>query len=257
MEMSRRDVFKALGVIGMAGLLSSKPMLRKDEVLTNEALKQRYRLGKKPARDAVKLKLRDYLDLSKLPTPPDDFGHEGLISDWQVLGNDTVGDCAIAGPMHAVMLWNAEANTAVNINTDCTIAVYSAITGYNPLDPYSDRGSDVQEVASYWRDTGMADADGHLHTIDAYVALEPGNIEELKVAMFLFSGAGIGVRFPRQWMDAFNAGQVWDKLDAPELEGGHYIFGTGFHGGNINVVTWGQNQLLTPAGYEQLCDEAL
>jgi len=41
-----------------------------------------YRLGKRPARaGAVKLKLRDYVNLSRFPMPPDanNFGDEKLV----------------------------------------------------------------------------------------------------------------------------------------------------------------------------------
>ena len=58
-----------------------------------------FKLGKKPARPgAVKFKLANYLVKLKLPTPPQVFGHEGLIgANWGMLGNDHYGDCVWAG----------------------------------------------------------------------------------------------------------------------------------------------------------------
>lgn len=216
-----------------------------------------YKLGKLPASNKCKLKLRDYIDLSKLPDPPENFGHQALVPDWQMLGNDALGDCAIAGPYHALMYWNATAGTPINVDTECTISAYSAITGYDPSDPSTDQGSDVNDVANYWRTTGLTDADGKVHKIDAFVALETGNVDELWIGTYLFEGVGIGVAMPQEWMDATNEGKVWDEVSDPNIEGGHYIFGTGRVDGNLNIVTWGQNQLLTPAGYEQFSDEAL
>jgi len=257
MDFSRREVFKLLGLAGLVGAVGfpKLPMLKEDTL--------KYRLGKTPARHAVKLKLRDYVDLSKLPTPPPDFGHETLVHDWQVLGNDTVGDCAIAGPFHAEMLWNAESGKTISVNTACTLKAYSAITKYDPkqTDPISgenptDNGSDVAEVAEYWRTKGLKDADGKVHKIDTYLALEPGNVEELFVAMYLFNGAGIGVDFPQEWMEAFGHGQIWDTLADPTPMGGHYIWGVGRRGGDINAITWGKTQLVTPAAYEEFNDEA-
>src|ERR1035437_9471072 len=53
------------------------------------------KLGKTPARKSVKFKLRDFVDLSQLPKPPNNFGHENLIERkrWGMLGNDVAGDC--------------------------------------------------------------------------------------------------------------------------------------------------------------------
>ena len=215
-----------------------------------------YCLGKKPAREnAVALKLRDYVDLSQLPTPPASFGHYGMVPSWQMLGNDQYGDCGIAGPFHAIMLHNAMAGRPVNINTDCTVAAYSAITGFTPGDPDTDQGSDCGHVADYWLNTGLVDADGKAHKIEGAVALDPGNLEELYVAMYLLGAVGIGVSLPAQWQNDFQAGRKWDAVPYPQLEGGHYILGCGSINGDINVVTWGQNQLLTPRGYEEFNDE--
>lgn len=215
-----------------------------------------YRLGKKPARpDAVKLRLRDYIHPSRLPTPPENFGHENLVGDWQMLGNSDYGDCAIAGPFHALMLWNAMANKKINVDTDCTLKAYSAITGFDPKDPSTDQGADVQEVSEYWRTKGLVDADGNTHKIDCYLALEPGNVEELYQATYLFKAVGIGIKCPAEYQQAFARGQVWDRVKRPHIEGGHYILGVGSRAGLINTVTWGRTQLMTPAGYEQFNDE--
>lgn len=226
------------------------------------------KLGKRPARPgAVKIKLANYLDKAVLTAPTGDFGHDGLVTDWQMLGNDTVGDCAICGPLHAIMLWNAEANKTVNVDTDCAIANYSAITGYDPSQDQTnpdgtvsnptDQGTDVAEMAEYWRQTGFADADGNRHQIGAYVALTPGDLTELWVALKYFDGVGIGVQFPEQWMDAFRTGQPWGTLAQPNIQGGHYICGVGRKDGNATVISWGKPVELTVGGYQQFNDETL
>lgn len=223
-----------------------------------------YKLGKTPATPGrAKLHLADYLDTPALPTPPDpnNFGHYNLVSDWQMLGNDQWGDCAIAGPFHAIMLWNAEAGNQVSINTKCTLAAYSAITGFNPgagpsgANP-TDQGSNVQDVATYWQRTGLTDASGKVHKIDTYLALEPGNWEQLMHALYLFDGVGIGIECPSQYQQLFATGQVWGALADPDIEGGHYVLGVGARNGNVDLVTWGRTQQMNEAGYKQFCDEA-
>lgn len=253
MPFDRRTLLKSAGLL--AAVLGLTTM--KEETHLN------YRLGKSPARpEAVKLKLRDYITPNKLPDPPENFGHESLVADWGMLGNDTVGDCAIAGPFHALQLWNVEGQHPINVDTACTLAAYSAITGYNPdaynsftQDNPTDQGSDVQEVAEYWRTTGLKDASGKVHKIDAYLALEPKNLEQLYHALYLFDGVGIGIECPAEYQAAFAKGQAWDAITNPHIEGGHYILGVGKRANLINTVTWGRTQLMTAAGYQQFNDE--
>jgi hypothetical protein len=131
------------------------------------------KLGKKPARPgAVKFKLANYLEKLKLPTPPKVFGHEGLIgANWEMLGNDQYGDCVWAGAAHETMLWNKEAARTVTFNNQSVLKDYSAVTGFNPNDPNTDQGTDMQVAASYRRKTGVRDAAGKRHKVIAYLAL--------------------------------------------------------------------------------------
>lgn len=269
MAFNRRGAFKLLTVsaasMGLLGLSNTKA-----EALTN----RKYRLGKLPAQPHEGLKLSDYLRPSKLPPVPENFGHETLVKDWGMLGNGPgrdnpptapfgAGDCAIAGPFHALQLWCAEGQKPVHADAVSTLAAYSAITGYDPKDYNqftednpTDQGSDVQKVAEYWRTTGLKDADGTVHKIDAYMALEPKNLEQLWYALYLFDGVGIGIECPAEYQQAFNAGQVWDAIPHPTIDGGHLVTGVGRRGGLINLVTWGKTQLMTGAGYTQFSDEA-
>jgi hypothetical protein len=166
------------------------------------------KLGKLPARpDAVKLKLANYIDTSVLPKPPAEFGHERLVTQWGMLGNDNAGCCVWSGAGHEVMLWNREAGKTVNITTTSTLRNYSLVTGYDPNDPSTDQGTDMQAAASYRLKTGLLDADGKRHKIGAYVALKPGDLTELWYATYLFDGVGIGVEFPPSgWMRSTRAG---------------------------------------------------
>jgi hypothetical protein len=216
------------------------------------------KLGKLPARPgAVKLKLANYLDTAVLPKPPSSFGHERMVGDWGMLGNDQYGDCVWAGASHEVLLWNREAGKTVNVTAQSALKNYSQVTGFNPNDPSTDQGTDMEVAAKYRRQTGLLDADGQRHKIGAYVALDPGNLTQLWYALYLFDGVGIGVEFPAQWMDAFNRGRAWGKVSRPKKEGGHYIPGVAKRSRSPIAVTWGRLQRLTPAGYTQFCDEAI
>jgi hypothetical protein len=219
-----------------------------------------FKLGKKPARPgAVTFKLARYLVKPELPTPPKVFGHHDLIDGkWGMLGNADYGDCVWAGAAHETMLWNGEASRTVTFSDDAVLRDYAAVTGFRRNDPDTDQGTDVQMAASYRRKTGVLDAKGRRHKVAAYLALRPGDVDQLMLAMYLFSAVGIGIRFPESAMDQFNAGKPWDVVAGPQPREGHYIPGFGRDiKGNIVVVTWGRIQRMTPRFYKKYCDEAI
>lgn len=196
-----------------------------------------YKLGKLPARrDSVKLKLRNY---SLTIATPATFGHFNQIKEWDMLANDTVGDCVLAGAGHETILWNAEANRVVAFTDKSVLSDYSAITGYNPNDPNTDQGTDMQAAASYRKKTGVLDSQGKRHKVGAYLAITPGSKTELKQAIYLFSVVGIGIQFPASAMSQFNNNKNW-TVTKSKIEGGHYIPAVGYDSKYVYVVTWGK-----------------
>src|SRR6478752_4886149 len=92
---SRRDFLKGSAIAGVIGLigLPTIPLLESS---------MQFKLGKNaPNASAPQVHLDRYLNYNNLPEPPAEFGHESLIPNWLMLGNDRVGDCAVAGPFHA------------------------------------------------------------------------------------------------------------------------------------------------------------
>lgn len=219
------------------------------------------KLGKRPARiNSVHLRLSTYLNTAAvLPLIPEVFGHDNLVSEFGMLGNDTVGDCVFAGAAHETMLWNREVGRDVEFTTDTVLAEYSKLTGYNPEDPSTDQGTDMQAAASYRRRIGVRDTAGRRHRIGAYVALTPGDPDQLAAATYIFGAVGVGLRFPDYAMTEFESGQPWAvRYGSPQIDGGHYIpvVGRGANG-NFHTVTWGRVQEMTPGFYRRYCDEAL
>lgn len=214
------------------------------------------KLGKLPARKgSIKLKLVDYL--GTLPPPPSRYSHTALeTAPWDMLGNDTVGDCVLAGAGHETMLWNAEAKKIVTITTQNALSDYSAITGYNPNDPNTDQGTDVQVAASYRKKTGVIDSKGQRHRIGAYLAITP-NKDLFKQAMYLFGTVGIGIEFPASAMTQFNQGKNWTIVSRSKIEGGHYIPAVGYDSRYVYIVTWGKLIKASWGFINKYCDEAV
>ena len=232
-------------------------------VTTPKAPEIQLRLGKLPARpDAVQLKMTRYLIPATLPTPPAEFGHDAVIADWEMLGNDTVGDCVIAGGLHETMLWTANGSVEATMSTAAAIKNYSAITGYRPSagpvgDNPTDRGTDMQVAASYRRKKGLVDAAGKRHKVGAYLAIEPGDLEQHFLAIYLFGAIGIGLNFPDSAMTQFRAGQPWTVVNGAKIEGGHYVSGIARRGGNLIVVTWGREQVVDAGFLAKYNDESI
>src|SRR5271165_1339972 len=115
-----------------------------------------YKLGKLPAQHKPSnLKFANYVCPWQLPPLPAQFGHERLVTDWGMLLNDQLGCCVISGGEHEHLLWNKEAGKTVTFDDKATVANYHAIGGYDPNNPDSDQGCDVQVAADYRRKTGL------------------------------------------------------------------------------------------------------
>ncbi len=222
------------------------------------------RLGKQPATDDSRDHVfARYVEPSKLPSPPPQFGHESLFppKGWGMLGNDEWGDCAWAGPAHETMLLTKEASKPAQFTTQDVLSDYSAGTGFDPnagppgQNP-TDKGSNVRQVLGYRRKTGIVDSQGQRHKIGAFIKLNPADLEHVYQALYLFQVVGIGLAFPEFAMEQFNRGEPWDVVaNAPQPEGGHYVCCVGKRQ-NIDVVTWGALQQMTQAFFETYCDEA-
>jgi hypothetical protein len=207
-------------------------------------------LGLKPFQpDSVKLKFGTYFNIKNLPPVPLSFGYgsrmgQQRIHEWGMLANDTVGDCVLAGAAHETMLFRADVGPEYpSFSNEAVLSDYSAITGYDPNNPDTDKGTDMQAAAAYRQKTGVIDADGVRHKIDVYAEL---NMGDLALATFLFGAVGVGVNITQSAMDEFQQGEVWTQTGGKVL-GGHYIPCVGRNTrGNWLFVTWGRLHAATP-----------
>lgn len=162
-----------------------------------------------------------------------------------------------AGAVHETMLLVREAGGTVSFTDGAVLGDYAAATGFDPADPETDQGTDMQQAAAYRRATGIADAGGARHRIAAYLALEPGNVEHLYLAAYLFGAAGTGLQLPSSALVQTKQGQVWDVVADAPIEGGHYVPLVGRQADGLHVVSWGAVQVMTEAFLAKYCDEAV
>lgn len=195
------------------------------------------------------LKLADYMKLAALPTPPTslDLTSAAATPLANVYGNDSLGDCVIAGYYHVkgVETGNATPGGAF-VATDAQIlADYSAIGGYVPGDASTDQGCDEVTALDHWHDPG----DQAGTKIAGYVLLDATNVQELQIALDLFGNHYFGVELPDAWISPFPSGPgfTWDVAGDPDPNNGHCFIGAGYDTSGVLIDTWGMIGKLTYA----------
>jgi hypothetical protein len=143
----------------------------------------------------------------------------------------------------------------VSSTAEEVLAAYSAITGYNPADPNSDQGAEMQDVRAYWQKTGFR-LGGQAHTIAMFAQVAHTNTDLVKWALDQLGALGLGVNLPASAQDQFGAGQPWTVVEGSDIEGGHAIALVGYDADWWYIVTWGQVQKVAPAWFDKYVDEA-
>lgn len=187
-------------------------------------------------------------------TPPASAGWVGSsfpISELGMLGNDTVGDCVVAGGYHAVDVYefNGQAVTTSFTSTQA-LADYSAMTGYTPSNPNSDQGATLQEGLEYWQQNGFGG-----YKIDAFAQIDNTNLALVQACIAYFGVAYAGLNVPSSAQQQFSAGQEWSVVARSRIEGGHCVPLIGFDQASFTCITWGATQQMTTAFYQKYFDE--
>ena len=205
--------------------------------------------GKQPAQPVSNaISMKDAFGGS-LPTVPDVYGWSDAIlpQDLNILGNDRYGNCGEAGAMHQLQIWTSAAGDPIEPDLECTLDLYSKVTGFNPVTGANDNGTVLADLLKYWMDTGIPVAtNGALHKLGGIVAIQPGNIEELEIAIHYFGGAYVGADMPDSAELATQAGQPWSDLTGQPTGGHCFNLGKGNRSSRMfGGITWGLRQPIT------------
>jgi hypothetical protein len=213
------------------------------------------KLGRKaPRRDSRTLQLANYVDHGVLPQVPPKFDWGRAVDKWPVMLNDRLGDCTCAAVGHTLQCWSANVGQEVILPDDEILHLYEAVSGYDPATGANDDGAVELDVLNYWRQTGVAG-----HKIAAYVALEPGNHDHMRIATFLFGAVYTGIALPQ----TIQGQEVWSVppegltgAGAPGSLGGHAVPIIGYDAAGLLCVTWGYIQRLTYGFWAAYGEEA-
>ena len=179
----------------------------------------------------------DSYALGKPPTPPAEFALPQPRGGWGMLGNNTAGDCVVAGAAHLIEAVESQLPFVhqVEFTTEQAIRQYSAITGYDPATGANDTGCNENAVLELWRTSGLFNG----HRIAAHAPVPINDILAVHRAIALYGGACIGIACPQSAQQQFQDGKPWTVVPGSPIVGGHCIVPVAYDPEGIDCVTWG------------------
>lgn len=160
--------------------------------------------------------------------------------------NERFGDCVWAMLGHgiqAMTLLNWGNSDEQTVTTDALLQGYHDVTGFDPNDPSSDQGTNIQDALNYWRKVGIRRADRTMDQIVAFAEVDFTDKELMKHAIQIFEVGFVGVNLPQSAEDQFNQGKPWTVVKGSRNLGGHAILDGGYDITPTGMVhldaTWG------------------
>ena len=208
----------------------------------------KYKKGKLPfVDDPKRLRLENYFtDAALLEEPPLEI-HWPIPDPIGMLLNDKRGDCAIAGPLHQIMVWKQTNGFTWYASDNDALEGYEGAGGFDPSkdDAYgnnpTDGGCNLSDVMDYWYNTGFGG-----HKIGPSALVNFRDIKMLKRAIHIFGGVIVGWALPKSLNDD---DQLWTAPpnsigdNFPGSGGGHCTILTGYDQNNIfDNITWGSKR---------------
>lgn len=202
--------------------------------------------------------LEDYLldGSDPLPASPAFVDRESAVKSWPMYMNDKIGDCTVAGVLHAVSSMTAFSGVVPGgamFTDDEAVKIYSAVSGYDPVSGANDNGATLADVCKYMVHTGAVDVNGRVHKLAAWAEIgDYTNLRLLKRVCNAFGSVYLAIDCPYSALDQFNAEQPWTYVAGSQIDGGHAIplqysaTNTGTFD-DETIITWGAEQKMNEA----------
>lgn len=214
-----------------------------------------YKLGRVPGNRHPDLpRMAAFLKTVALPPLPPKQDWYSSIADWGVELNNSIGCCTIASVSHMIQQESLYAsNDMIHMSDAEVVAGYSAVSGYVPGKPETDRGAYEGAVGQHWLTQGFM-CGGQLDRIVGFADINPHDLEELKLSILLTGNCLLGFNLPA----CAEVKPVWDLPQNPDearLVGGHAVPAVGWDQCYLYVVSWGRIYPCAWAFYNEYVDE--
>lgn len=117
------------------------------------------------------------------------------------------------------------------------------MTGFNPNDPGSDKGGDLQTSLAYVKANG-AYPDGR-GKVAAWCSVDAEKPALICRAIDIFGGVYTGCALPDAWLDNPHEGMVWDVAGEPNPNNGHCTSWFDYNASGVIVNSWGLFGMIT------------
>jgi hypothetical protein len=213
-----------------------------------------FKLGKLPPKPHLfSLPFDKYLGTA-LPPPSPTAAWQDAVPDsqWGMYGNDQIGDCTCAAKAHILMAVTANAGQGIVMpSLDEVIAMYSAVSGYDPRTGANDNGAAMTDVNAYLLQHGLAG-----RKILGWVKIDHTSRVHFEQCVELFGACDVGVHLPEFAEEQFDHDQPWElSPNNGPIAGGHDVPYFGYHKQDESCVTWGRVQLCSLDWFQQFADE--
>jgi hypothetical protein len=190
--------------------------------------------------------------LTKIVVPTSynfDAKHKGIPTP--MFANDKHGDCVIAGRAHQTLRFERlEQKNTIKITDEDVLKEWRRENGN------TENGLYVIESLKLWRKRGWT-VNKKNYKIKAFAQVNPKDKEEIKNAIYLNVGIGIGMSMPDSWEKEWESGKPWaDTSMYPDPYSGHYVYIVGYDPEYLTCITWGRKQKMTWGFFQKYVDES-
>jgi hypothetical protein len=200
------------------------------------------KFGRRPPKRSPSIMFAD-IRTAVVPEHPASEDYLSSFKNWQMLGNDTYGDCvAVTWANMRRMLTGALTGTEYYPTIDQVYQVYRLQNPNfvpNPSNPVEDNGMDIQTLLEYLNKYGGPDG----VPVVAFASVDYKNLDEVKAALAIFGGLWLGINVQAENQSEFKQGQPWDYVQGSPIVGGHSILSGGYFGqttDDVRFITWAQ-----------------
>ena len=185
-----------------------------------------------------------------LPNPPSEVEPPapGKLGDWGMYGNDTYGDCGVAGIGHGELAVADDTGTSqLGLSAAQVVNYYLTYTGGE------DNGVVLADFLAYVRKNGWFG-----RQLAGYAPVAINDMNTLKFAINAYGFAYTGIEVTDLMMQAFQDSAPWTSsmVNQGNVEGGHCIPLVGYDETHLYCVTWGRVQAIMYPGWTAMSSEA-